>query len=57
MNNFPDVMTLKQAREYAQVSRWTLRRWEREGLPVTRVNGIVRVFRDDLDQFLRDHRP
>ncbi len=56
MNNFPEVLTPKQACEYAQVSRWTLQRWERQGLPVARVGGVVRVFRADIDRFLQAHR-
>ncbi len=56
MNDVPELMTLRQASKYAQVSKWTLQRWERQGLAILRVNGIVRIYRADIDAFLRGHQ-
>ena len=41
------------AARYASTSRWTVRRWIRDGrLKVARVGGIVRVRRADIDSLL-----
>lgn len=53
MSETPELMTLQQARDYAQVTKNTLRKWERHGLRVTRYGSIVRVYKADLDAFLR----
>ena len=43
-----------QAAKYASTSRWTIRRWIRDGrLKVARVGGLVRIRRSDIDHLLR----
>lgn len=52
-----DVLTIRQACIYADVSPWTIRRWEQRGLRVARHGAIVRIYRSDLDAWLRDGAP
>jgi len=49
-------LTVTQVAEYANVSRMTAWRWRNEqGLKFTKVGGVVRVRRSELDGFLNRH--
>lgn len=48
----PEYMTADGAAEYAQVSRATIYRWCKEGLPTVGTGGIIRIRRSDLDEYL-----
>lgn len=52
----PEIMTVLQSCEYAQVSRATLYRWQQRGLPVVHILGVVRIYRSELDRFLLAHQ-
>jgi len=49
-------LRIKQAAEYAAVSRRTLVAWFARGLRRSKVSGVVLVRREDLDAFLEAHR-
>jgi excisionase family DNA binding protein len=45
------------AGEYVSASHWTIRRWAKLGLlPVSRIGGLVRISRADLDNLVAKHR-
>jgi hypothetical protein len=50
------ALTLKDAARLVGVSVRTLTGWERFGLPIVRVCGVVRILRADLQAFLAEHR-
>ncbi len=52
----PDYLTIKQVCERLQVSRMTVHRWIKRGLPVYRQGRIVRIKVGDLEQFLKEHQ-
>lgn len=51
--NYPEYMDLGLACEYLSVSRNTLAKFIKEyGLPVRQIDGIKRIAKSDLDEFM-----
>jgi hypothetical protein len=51
------MLTLKELRETARVSRATAWRWRQvHGLPVVQIGGVTRVRRTDWLAFIQNHR-
>lgn len=54
-DEFHDVLTVKQACRYLQISRNTLSKLLREGaIPHRRIGGIIRIHRSVLDEYVRN---
>jgi excisionase family DNA binding protein len=58
-NEFPDrPWTISEVADYLQVSERTVEnRIEDSGLPVTRIGGLRRFLRSDVDAWLRSQSP
>jgi phage terminase Nu1 subunit (DNA packaging protein) len=52
----PRLLNRTRAAEYLGVNRRTIEAWERNGLPVIRINGLPYHTPDDLDAYLVEHR-
>jgi excisionase family DNA binding protein len=52
----PQYFTIKQVCERLQVSRMTVHRWIKRGLPVYRQGRIVRIKEADLERFLKEQQ-
>jgi excisionase family DNA binding protein len=52
----PQYLTIKQVCERLQVSRMTVHRWIKRGLPVYKQGRIVRVRVEDLERFLKEQQ-
>lgn len=48
-------MTLKEGAEYANVSYNTFAKFRLMGLKICEIDGVKRVSRREIDQFLQDH--
>ncbi len=52
-----EYFNYKESGEYVSTSHWTVRRWVKLGLlPVSRLGGLVRISRSDLDAFIAARR-
>ncbi|MFI3620506.1 helix-turn-helix domain-containing protein [Enterococcus avium] len=52
----PEYMNYTQASEYVGVSVGTMRKFVSEdGLPIVRLEGVVRLRKTDIDSFLQKH--
>lgn len=52
----PECMNYTQASEYVGVSVGTMRKFVSEnGLPIVRLEGVVRLRKTDIDSFLQKH--
>jgi excisionase family DNA binding protein len=52
-----EYLDYREAGEYVSASHWTVRRWVKLGLlPVSRLGGLVRIARSDLDAFVAERR-
>lgn len=51
----PEWFDLKGASEYLNVSLGTLSKFLRLGLQVTKIDGVQRINRHNLDSFMMDH--
>lgn len=47
----PDVLSVQQAADYAEVGPGTIRTWIREGLPATRRGRRLMLRREEVDQW------
>lgn len=53
---FPEYMELGVASNYLSVSRNTLNKYIRVyGLPVIKIEGVKRIAKSDLDEFMHQH--
>lgn len=53
---FPRYMTKKLACEYLDVSFNTLVKFIDLGLPVMQIDGITKLDKHDIDEFVQDHK-
>lgn len=53
--NNKEWMTFKEAQEYIGVSFNTLSKMRRQGLKVCEIDGIKRISKSEIDQFLKSH--
>lgn len=54
--NIKPYMNKKEAAEYIGVSFNTLKKFEREGLPVIEVDGVMLIKKSDIDEFLDSYK-
>lgn len=53
--NAPEWFNLDSASKYVGVSRSTIDKFLRLGLQVTKIDGVQRINRHNLDSFMMDH--
>lgn len=49
-----EYMNKKEASEYIGISFNTLKKFEKDGLPVINVSGLQMIRKNDIDKFLKD---
>ena len=50
-------MTIKDAADYLQISKWTLYRWIKEkNIPVYQAGGVDRFRKNEIDEWLLAYR-
>lgn len=49
----PNRLTIEQYAALLQISRSTVKRWLKRGLPAERVGGYVRILRSEAELYLR----
>lgn len=54
--NFPRYMTKKQAAEYCNLSFNSFQKLVKNGLRVVTVDGLIRVDKKDIDEFLEKNK-
>lgn len=55
-SNAPEWFDLKGASDYLKVSLGTLAKFQRLGLQVTKIDGVQRISKKNLNSFMLDHQ-